>query len=121
MGSARVVGNAYSSDARLTLAVTAGCVAAFAVFVVVPPSVAEFDPPPGVDAVWLVGGLLTIFLSPVVAGLCGWVSVAALWTHGDALPTPARRLHLITLLLVSGVWLGYLSPWGSAIVSRWLE
>jgi H+/Cl- antiporter ClcA len=121
MGSARVVGDSRSGDARLTLAVTAASVAAFGVFVVVPPSVAEFDPPPGIDAVWSVGGLLTIFLGPVVAGLCGYVSAAALWRHRGALSAPVRRLHLVTLLLVAVAWLGLFSPWGSTMVSWWLE
>ena len=95
--------------------------AAFAVFVVVPSSVAGFAPPPGVDAVWATGGLLTIVLGPVVAGLCGYVSLAALWMDGDVLPALSRRLHLVTLLLVAAVWLGLVSTWGSGVVSWWLD
>ena len=99
----------------------AACLAAFAVFVVVPSSVAGFAPPPGVDAVWAMGGLLTIVLGPVVAGLCGYVSFAALWIHGGVLSALSRRLHLVTLLLVAAVWLGLVSTWGSEVVSWWLD
>ncbi len=95
--------------------------AAFVLFVVVPSSVAGFALPPGVDAVWGMGGLLTIVLGPVVAGLCGYVSFAALWMHGDVLSAPSRRLHLVTLLLVAAVWLGLVSRWGSDVVSWWLD
>ena len=97
------------------------CVAAFAVFVVIPPSVAGFAPPPGVDAVWTMGGLLTIVLGPVVAGLSGCVSLAALWMHGGVLSALSRRLHLATLLMVAAVWLGLVSTWGSDVVSWWLD
>lgn len=95
--------------------------AAFAVFVVVPSSTAGFGPLPGVDAVWGMGGLLTIVLGPVVAGLCGYVSLAALWMHGGVLSALSRRLHLLTLLLVAAVWLGLVSAWGSDVVSWWLD
>ena len=105
----------------MTAGVSAACLAAFAVFVVVPSSVAVFALPPGVDAVWATGGLLTIVLGPVVAGLCGYVSFTALWLNGGALPARSRRLHLVTLLLVAAVWLGLVSSWGSDVVSWWLD
>jgi hypothetical protein len=108
-------------DARLTAGVAAACLAAFAVFVVVPSSVAELELPPGLDGVWLMGGLLTLVMGPVVAGLCGYVSFAALWAHGDVLSARARRLHLLTLVLVAAVWLGLVSSWGSDVVSWWLD
>ena len=118
VGATRV---AHDATARLTAGVSAACLAAFAVFVVVPTSVAVFALPPGVDAVWAMGGLLTIVLGPVVAGLCGYVSFAALWLHGGGLPVGPRRLHLVTLLLVAAVWLGLVSSWGSDVVSWWLD
>jgi hypothetical protein len=95
--------------------------AAFAVFVVVPSSFAAFTLPPGLDGVWAMGGLLTIALGPVVAGLCGYVSFAALWLSGGVLPARSRRLHLTTLLLVAAIWLGLVSSWGSDILSWWLD
>jgi len=116
-----VTRDATALDARLTLVVSAACVAAFGIFVVLPASVAGFAPPAGLDAVWVIGGLLTIVLGPVVAGLCGYVSLAALWTHGDVVSAATRRVHLVTLLLVAAVWLGFVSAWGSGIVSWWLE
>jgi hypothetical protein len=94
---------------------------AFAVFVVGPSSGTGLALPPGLDGVWAMGGLLTIVLGPVVAGLCGYVSFAALWLHGGVLPAGSRRLHLITLLLVAAVWLGLVSSWGSEVVSWWLD
>lgn len=105
----------------MTAGVAAACLAAFAVFVVLPSPVAGFAPPPGVDAVWGTGGLLTIVLGPVVAGLCGYVSLAALWMHGGVLSALSRRLHLVTVLLVAAVWLGLVSTWGSGVVSWWLD
>ena len=121
VGATRVAHDAPAGDARLTAGVSAACLAAFAVFVVVPSSVPVFALPPGVDAVWAMGGLLTIVLGPVVAGLCGYVSFTALWLHGGALPARSRRLHLVTLLLVAAVWLGLVSSWGSDVVSWWLD
>jgi hypothetical protein len=97
------------------------CVAAFAVFVVVPPSVDDFAPPAGLDGVWALGGLLTIVLGPVAAGLCAFFSLSALWTHRDAMPASSRRLHLVTLVLVAAVWVGFLSGWGSSVVAWWLD
>ena len=105
----------------MTAGLAAACLAAFAVFVVVPSAVDGFAPPPGVDAVWAMGGLLTIVLGPVVAGLCGYVSFAALWMDGGVLSALSRRLHLVTLLLVAAVWLGLVSTWGSDVVSWWLD
>jgi hypothetical protein len=121
MTSTRVARDTRALDARLTVQVAAACVAAFAVFVVLPASVAEFALPPGLDAVWLVGGLLTIVLGPVVSGLCGFASMGALWMHGAVLSTTARRLHLVTLLLVAAVWLWFVSTWGSGVTSWWLD
>lgn len=95
--------------------------AALAVFVVVPTAVAGFALPTGVDAVWATGGLLTIVLGPVAAGLCGVVSLAALWTDRGVLTVRSRRLHLVTLLLVAAVWLGLVSTWGSGVVAWWLD
>jgi len=113
--------DARARDARLTATAAALCLASFAVFVVVPVSVDVFALPAGVDAVWAAGGLLTIVLGPVVAGLCGYVSFAALWVHGDVLPPGARRLHLVTLVVVAAVWLALLSAWGSGVISWWLD
>ena len=113
--------DARAGDARITVEVAAACVAAFAVFVVVPSLVAGFAPPAGFDSVWATGGLLTIVLGPVVSGLCGYVSLAALWMRGDVLSTPSRRLHLVTLLLVAALWLGLVSSWGSGVVSWWSD
>lgn len=47
------------------------------------------------------------------------VEVAA--TCAAALSTRTRRLHLVTLLLVAVVWLGYVSPWGSDVMAWWLD
>jgi len=113
--------DAPARDARLTATIATACLAALAVFVVVPASVAVSALPPGFDAVWATGGLLTIVLGPVVAGLCGYVSFAALWTHGGVLPSRSRHLHLSTLLLVAAVWLALLSTWGSGVVAWWLD
>ena len=121
MSDTRVARDDRTLDARLTVEVAAACVAAFAVFVVVPASVAGFVLPSGLDAVWAMGGLLTIVLGPVVAGLCGCVSVGALWLHGDVLSSATRRMHLVTLLLVAALWLGFVSTWGSGVVSWWLD
>ena len=121
MDAARVEAAATARDARLTVGVAAACVAALVVFVVVPSSVTGFALPPGVDAVWVVGGLLTIFLGPAAAGICGCVSIAALWTRGDVMSARTRRLHLVTLLLVAVVWLGYVSSWGSNVMAWWLD
>jgi hypothetical protein len=121
MTSTSVVHDSRVLDARMTAGVAAACVAAFAVFVVLPASVTAFALPPGLDAVWALGGLLTIVLGPVVAGLCGFVSLGALWLHGDVVSTAARRLHLVTLLLVAAVWIGFVSTWGSGVVSWWLD
>ena len=121
MGAAQGRGAATARDARLTVEVAAACVAALVVFVVVPSSVTGFALPPGVDAVWMVGGLLTIFLGPVVAGICGCVSIASLWTRSDVMSTRTLRLHLVTLILVAVVWLGYVSTWGSHVMAWWLD
>ena len=119
--TSRAVRDRAGGDARLTVGVAAGCVVAFVVFVVLPYRFAGFAPPAGVDAVWAVGGLLTIVLGPVVAGLAGYVSLAALWVDGDVLSTTARRLHLVTLLLVAAVWVGLVSNGGSAMMAWWLD
>ena len=121
MTSTQVAQDTRALDARLTVQVAAACVAAFAVFVVVPASVAGFAPPAGLDGVWMVGGLLTIVLGPVVAGLCAFASLGTLWLHGQVLSADARRLHLVTLLLVAAVWLGFVSTWGSGVMSWWLD
>jgi hypothetical protein len=121
VGATRVEQDARATDARLTAGVAAACVAAFMGFVVVPSSVAGFALPPGVDTVWAMCGLLTIILCPVVAGLCGYVSLAALWIHAGVLSELSRRLYLVALLLGATVWLGLVSTWGSDVVSWWLD
>jgi hypothetical protein len=119
--TSRVEAAGRTGDARLTVGVAAACVAAFLVFVVVPYRVVGFEPPAGVDALWAVGGLLTIVLGPVAAGLAGFVSLAALWTQRDAPSATTRRLHVVTLLLVAVVWVALLSDGGSAMVAWWLD
>ena len=44
----------------MTAGLAAACVAAFAVFVVIPSSVDGVAPPPGVEAVWAMGGLTVL-------------------------------------------------------------
>ena len=77
-----------ASDAKLACGVAVVCVVAQAVLLVAPVGV-DLGLPVGLDALWLLGGVLTVLLMPVVAGLAAFTSVRAFLVHGRRLP--ARR------------------------------
>ena len=110
-----------TADARLGLGVAAACVLAFGAFVVLPVYVADLRLPAGLDSVWALCGMLAMVLAPVAAGLAAYASLRALWVGGDALTAAARRLHLVTLLLVAALFLVLVSAWGSGVVSWWQD
>jgi hypothetical protein len=109
------------ADARLGLSLAATCAAAFAFLVVVPYLLGDVPLPSVVGVVWVLGAGFAVFLGPVVAGLCGYASFMALWSHGDALPERSRRLHLLTLLLAAALLVGLVSPGGLDAVAWWLD
>jgi hypothetical protein len=110
-----------AADARLAFGVGVACVVAFAVFVLAPYYATDGRLLPGPDALWALAGSLTLVLAPLAAGLAAWGSLVALWAYGDALPTTARRLHLVTLLLAAVLFAGLASAWGSGVVSWWTD
>lgn len=122
MGSDQVVQRTRATaDARLGFGVAVSCVVAYAGFVVLPYYANDPWAPLGAEGVWALGGMVTLVLGPVAAGLSGYASLAALWSTGDTLPTTSRRLHLGTLLVVATVFLGLFSAWGADVVSWWLD
>jgi len=102
-----------AADARVALGVAAASAAGLAVFVLVPHAAGTWWQPPGVDLVWLLGTLVTVFFGPLAAGLAGWSSLVALWTHGAVLPTRVRRTHLVTLVLVAAYGAALAAAWGA--------
>ena len=101
-----------AADARLALGVAAASAAGLGLFVLLPLAAGAEWPPPGLDLVWLLGSLATVFLGPLAAGLAGWASLVALWTHGAVLPTRVRRLHLVTLVVVAAYAAALAAAWG---------
>lgn len=110
-----------TSDARLACCVAAAALVAFTSLVALPVHVTDLRLPPGVDALWVVGGQLTLVLGPVAAGLAAYASLAALWSRRYALPASARRLHLLTLLATGVLFVGLVSTWGTDVVSWWTD
>ena len=109
------------ADARLVFGIAMASALAIGAFVVVPYAVTDLWLPAGLDAVVALGGVLTLVLGPVAAGLSAYASFLALWVKGDDLPTSARRLHLLTLLVAAALFLGLVSAWGSGVMSWWLD
>jgi hypothetical protein len=115
-----VVDQARRSDARLAIGTAATAGIGFAVLVLLPPAVADFAPPPGVDILWRVGGPLAVVLSPLAAGLAAAASWLALWRGGD-LDDTTRRLHLTVLATVALFAAFLASPSGQAALGWWQE
>ena len=105
------------SDARLSVGVAAGCATGLAVFVLLPYAAGADWLPPGLDVLWGLGGVAVVLLGPVAAGLAGWSSLVALWVRGDVLPTPVRRTHLVTLLLVGAYAAGLAAAWSTGVLA----
>lgn len=97
-----------------------GCAGAFVMFVLVPHYYEVTSMPAGLGLPWVIGTMITVLLGPLVVGLTGYASFVALWLHGDALPTTARRLHLMTLLL-SFLVLGLLVSVGADVLTEWTQ
>ena len=108
------------ADARLACGVAAACVVAEAILVVAPVGV-DLGLPVGLDALWLLGGVLTVLLMPVVAGLAGFTSVRAFLVHGRRLPARSQRLHLITLALVVALFAWRASGWAGPLLGSWAD
>ena len=96
------------------------CVAAFGTFVMLPYYASESWVPEGIGPFWMLGMIFSIVLGPVAAGMAGYASFIALWMHGDTLPTGARRLHLVTLL-VALAFLAFFATWGTSALSGWAD
>jgi hypothetical protein len=88
-----------NADARLATGSALVCALAFGVFVAWPQLSRTLLAPLGAGDVVLVGFVLTVVLGPVAAGLSASASFVALWRDGGALPTTARRLHLVTVVI----------------------
>ena len=104
-----------ASDARLAFGVAAACATGLSAFVLLPFTAGEDWLPPGLDLLWMLAGVLVVVLGPLAAGLAGWASLVALWSRGDVLPTRARRLHLLTLLLVATYAVGLAASWSAGV------
>lgn len=109
------------ADARLAVGTAAGTVIAFGVFVLWPMYVTDPSHLLGLDPLWAVAGPITVLLGPFAAGMAGYLSFAALWVKGAELSAHARRMHLVTLLIVAGLFAVLVSPWGSDVISWWFE
>jgi hypothetical protein len=107
-------------EARLAIGLTGACAVAFAAFVLPAYLVTDLARPSGLDVVWMLGTVFSVLLGPLVAGLAGYTSFVALWLHADTLPTKARRLHLVTLV-VSMTVLGLLLTMGADVLSGWAD
>lgn len=112
------VDHAARSDVRLAVGVVAVALMGFAVLVVLPSAVTDFTAPAGTDALWSLGGSLTLVLAPVAAGLAGLASVVALWRRDD-LGDTTRRLHLVVLLAVAAFAVFLASPAGRSAIAWW--
>jgi hypothetical protein len=115
-----VVDHAGRSDARLALGVVAAAVVGFAVLVVVPSAVSDFEPPAGMDILWSLGGPLVLVLAPLAAGLAGFASAVALWRRGDLSDT-TRRLHLVVLAAVAAFAVFLASHPGQSAIGWWQD
>ena len=117
---ASVARDQAASDARLAVGVAAGCATGLLAFGLLPYAAGEEWRPPGLDLVWMLGGVAVLLLGPLAAGLAGWASLVALWARGDVLPTRVRRTHLVTLVLVAAYAAGLAAAW-SAGVFAWFS
>jgi hypothetical protein len=108
------------SDARLACGVAVTCVVAQAVLLVAPVGV-DVGLPMGVDALWLLVGVLAVLLMPVVAGLAAFTSVRAFLVHGRRLPAQTRRLHLVTVGLVALLFVSRASGWAGPALGLWAD
>jgi hypothetical protein len=108
------------SDARLACGVAIACVIAQVVLLLAPVG-RDLGLPVGIDALWLIGGLLTVLLMPVVAGLAAFTGVRAFLVHGRRLPARVQRLHVVTLSLVIGLFVWRVSGLAAPALGRWAE
>ena len=111
---------ATEADGRLAFGVATGTAAAFVVFAWWPVHVENEELLLGLAPLWAMAGYFTILLGPLAAGMAGYLSFVALWLNGAELPARARRLHLVTLLVVAGLFVALVSPWGAELFSAWL-
>ena len=94
------------SDAQLTLGVAVATDVALVVFLLLPAWTADFQPPAGLDVMWMLGAAAAVFLGPLAVGLTAYSNLIALGVHGRALETWARRLHLSSLALATVFFAG---------------
>jgi hypothetical protein len=108
------------SDAQLACVVALACVVTQGVFLVAPVGT-DLGLPVGVDALWLLVGVLTVLVMPVVAGLAAFTGVRAFLVHGRHLPARTRHLHLATLAMVTVLFVWRASGWAGAALVPWAE
>jgi len=89
------------ADARIGLATAVTCAVGYVLFVALPLRGDGWSLPDVLEGPWAVGTAVAMYLSPVVAGLAGYASAAALVTHRGGLPARVRRQHVVTLGLVA--------------------
>ena len=87
---------------------------------VLPAYASEVTVPSSLGALWMLGTIMSVVLGPLAAGLAGYASFVALWLHGGALPTSARRLHLVTIV-VAVVFLALFMTVGADILAGWSD
>ncbi|NYE38341.1 hypothetical protein F4692_003489 [Nocardioides cavernae] len=118
-----VTGSADSRSARADALLLSGTVVAavLAFAVLAAPYLVEgFVPPVGLDALWGLGGSLSLVLAPVAAALAGAASGWTLWRRDDLAGT-ARGLHLLGVAVSLAFVAVLVSEPGRALVAWWQD
>ncbi|MBA2952585.1 hypothetical protein GON03_21425 [Nocardioides sp. MAH-18] len=101
------------TDAQLTVGVVVATDVALVLFVLLPERNPDLPLPAGLDALWMLGAVATVFLGPVAAGLAAYAGASALVLHGRTLGASERRSSLLTLALAAVFLIGLALAWGA--------
>ena len=101
------------TDAQLSVGVVVATNVALGLFVLLPERNPDLRLPAGLDALWMLGAVATVFLGPVAAGLAAYAGSVALGLHGGSLEASERRTYAVTLALAALFLVGLVLAWGA--------